>query len=351
MVKRIRYIDICRAIAIIIIALGHTFVHSEHCGMIFKFLYSFNVALFFILSGYTFKVKDNFFKFIKNKFIRIMIPYFIWATLFAIPFLLLGKSVSSSLNIKSNFDILTIKKNILYGNGINAALKQNTALWFLPALFSMECIYYFIIKLFNNKHNIAKFIVLIIIGYISTKLLKIYLPWGVNTVINIGASTFFLGYLLKEYNILDKIFSNWKYMLLILILGIVCYAFDKGNISYVDYKYANYFLTIVVGACFSIVILYISYLINENEALEYIGKNTMGILIFHKLPILVVQTKLGVISNLLIDSNLLVELAISFLTVALSIFVSLIINYILKKICPITIGEKRTKKIEKKIEA
>ena len=54
-------------------------------------------------------------------------------------------------------------------------------------------------------------------------------------------------------------------------------------------------------------ILYISYLINENEALEYIGKNTMGILIFHKLPILVVQTKLGVISNLLIDSNLLVE--------------------------------------------
>ena len=95
MKKRINYIDIARAFAIIFIALGHTFVHSEHCGFIFKLLYSFHVVLFFVISGYTFKIKDNenIVEFIKNKFVRIMIPYFVWALLFLISYMILGQSV------------------------------------------------------------------------------------------------------------------------------------------------------------------------------------------------------------------------------------------------------------------
>lgn len=57
--KRITYIDIARAFAIIFIVIGHTLVHSQHCSLVFKFLYSFHVLLFFILSGYTFKIKKE----------------------------------------------------------------------------------------------------------------------------------------------------------------------------------------------------------------------------------------------------------------------------------------------------
>ena len=50
--KRITYLDIARAFAIIFIVIGHTLVHSQHCSLVFKFLYSFHVLLFFILSGF-----------------------------------------------------------------------------------------------------------------------------------------------------------------------------------------------------------------------------------------------------------------------------------------------------------
>ena len=126
--KRINFLDISRAFAIIFIVLVHTIVHSSSCGIIFKLLYSFHVVLFFIISGYTFKLKENerVVSFIKNKFLRIMIPYFIWALLFLIPYMVLGQEVSNSIGTNSSFDLKTQIINILYGNGNASALKQNS---------------------------------------------------------------------------------------------------------------------------------------------------------------------------------------------------------------------------------
>lgn len=153
MKKRINYIDIARAFAMIFIVMGHTIVHSANCHIIFKFLYSFHVQLFFIISGITFKIKEeSFINFFKNKFIRIMIPYFVWAILFIIPYLMFGNNVGENLGTKGTFELKNILINILYGVGKNSALKQNTSLWFLPALFSMEILYYFIIG-YINKHS------------------------------------------------------------------------------------------------------------------------------------------------------------------------------------------------------
>ena len=215
--KRVSYVDIARAFAIIFIVLGHTIVHSEHLGILFKLLYSFHIALFFMISGFIFKIKDNesFLSFFKRKFLRIMIPYFIWALAFLIPYMLFGGSIGNKLDITSSFNLKTMLFNTLYGNGNMNALKQNTALWFLPALFSMEVIYYFIIK-FLKKHNdlkISVFVPIIIVGFLSTIYLNkfIILPFGINTVLNIGIF-FYIGYLLKEFNIIEKLSNSRKYI-------------------------------------------------------------------------------------------------------------------------------------------
>lgn len=342
--KRIKFLDITRAFAIIFIVLGHTLVHSEHCGIIFKFLYSFHVVLFFIISGYTFKRKDkeNLFRFIKNKFIRIMIPYFVWALLFLIPYMLLGQSVSDSIGVNSSFSLKTQILNIMYGNGNESALKQNSSLWFLPALFSIEIIYSFIIKLIKKmpKIKILILILMVLTSYITNTFLNINLPWGFNTALVVGFF-FYIGYLFKEYNLFNKegIF-NIKYMGAIFIIGILSFYFNE-TVSCIEYKYGNLTLALLSGLCLSICIIYLSYLIKENKILEYIGKNTMGILIFHKLTILIFQTKLGIISTLLRDSNILIEFVISIMVVVLSIGVSLIITEIIRKIFPIVIGEKK----------
>jgi len=344
MSRRINYVDIARAFAIIFIVLGHTLVHSTNCGLIFKLLYSFHVVLFFIISGYTYKIKENenFRDFIKNKFVRIIIPYFVWALLFLIPYMILGQTVGSSIGTNSSFELKTQLINVLYGNGNASSLKQNSSLWFLPALFSIEIIYYFVIKLINKfpKAKVAILIPMVSISYITNTFLNINLPWGINTALVIGIF-FYIGYLLKEYNLFnkDKLFKS-KYIIPILIIGLLSFYFNS-TVSCIDYDYGSLTLAILSGICLSLVVIYISYIIKENRVLEYVGRNTMGILIFHKIIILIFQTKLGVISSLLKDSNIFIELSLSIVIVIISIVFSLIATEIVRKILPILIGEKR----------
>lgn len=344
MKKRISYIDIARAFAIIFIVLGHTLVHSEHCSMIFKFLYSFHVVMFFIISGYTFRIKEDmrFIDFFKNKFSRIMIPYFIWALLFLIPYLLFGGDVSSNLSINSTFDIRALILNILYGVGASSALKQNSSLWFLPALFSMEMVYYFVIKSINknSKAKLPVLLIVVLIGYVSNYFIHSYFPWGINTVLNLGFF-FLIGYLINNEKI-NRFISKWYVTILFMLFGVgACYL--NVGVSCIDYVYGNFSLALISGLCLSIVFINISRYINSNIVLEYIGRNTMGILIFHKLVIIVFQTKLGVISQLLSNSNIYIELILSIMILCISIFSSLIITWVIRRVVPFLIGENRKK--------
>lgn len=337
---RLKYIDIARAFAIIFIVLGHTLVHSEHCDNIYKFLYSFHVLLFFILSGYLFfPVKDKK-RFFQNKFLRIMVPYFAWAFLFLIPYILLGQTVGESLNTNSSFQLMTQIKNVLYGNGNLAALKQNSALWFLPALFVINLFFGFTVKDKTNwKVDVMYLILLFIIGFISSNTSLFIFPWGINTLLNVGVF-FYLGYLLKKYDLFqkEKLFKI-GYMIIFFIIGYLGFYFNYASIACIDYTYGNYMLMSFSGFSLSIVVIYISFLIKENRLLEYIGRNTMGILVFHKLIILIFQTKLGIISELLRNSNIWIELLISIIIVILSIVTSLVATFIVKKICPLLLGE------------
>ncbi len=333
--KRINFIDIARGFAIIFIVLGHAITYSKHCEIIYKILCSFHVVLFFILSGYTFRFKENetFFSFIKRKFNRIMIPYFIWATLFLIPYMMFGKTIIEETGAKGNFNILRQLLKILYGNGNEQGLKQNTALWFLPALFSMEAIYYWIIKIVSRKKNYIKvftLFLLLFISYVFNKYVKFVFPFGINTVIVLGIF-FYIGYLLYAMCLLrkEKLFKIY-YIIPIFIFGIIA-ALTNEQISAVNYRYGNLFLCIISGICLSLVVMYISYIINKNRLFEYIGKNTMCILIFHKLIVLIFQTKLGEISKILKDSNCLFELGICIIVLAMSIISSIIISKCINK--------------------
>lgn len=338
---RLTYIDISKAIAIIIIVVGHTIVHSKHCSAFFNFLYSFNVALFFILSGYTFEIKTNISNFIKKKIVRIVLPYFVWSFLFCIPYLIFGRSIGGTLGTSQSFDLMGLCRNIVYGNGVNNALKQNTSLWFLPALFSMEILYYYIIKIKSSKkYDFVKLMLLIIAGFLYTTFFPYILPWGINTVIEIGGWTFYFGYLLKKNNWLIKIFKP-QIIIFFVVVELTITLFNNYSISYVDYVYNNYFLTIIRSVGTSLIVIYVSYMIKNNLLLEYIGRNTMGILIFHKIVVLLFQTKMGIISSVLRNSNLIYEILLATMVTLLSIFFSLVITCFIRKSFPLLIGEYR----------
>ncbi len=339
MEKRLKSIDITRAIAMLFIVLGHTLVHSENCSAIYKFIYSFHVILFFVISGFTFSGKKKFFEFLKGKFLRIMIPYFIWAVLFLVPYMLFASGVSADLGRETSLDLLGQIKTIFYGDFVN--LMQNRPLWFLPALFTTELIYYFVVRVSEKfpKAELPLLITMILVSFVAVRFLKVTLPWGLNQAIIIGWFLY-LGYLMKKHNILEKVLSV-KHILIPLFLvagSLACYF--NGTIDCMTNSYQIFPLTILSSISFSFVVIFIANIVKENRLLEYIGKNTMGILIFHRIIVLLFQTKLGKITLLLNNSNIFFEFGLAIVVTAIATALSLLANCVVKKVSPMLIGEK-----------
>ncbi len=354
--KRLKYIDIARGIAMFIIVFGHTIsATSAHSYAIYRILFFINVPIFFVLSGYMFRVKEgeSFWKFVRNKFLRIMLPYFFWALLFLVPYFIFGKDIINQFSQESSFDIWTQIGNVFYGNGVNNALKQNGPLWFLPALFMTEVLFYYVIySVKNKKMEVITFVATLIIGFLCTLFVeKIYLPWGLNSALTIG-SFFYFGYLLKEWQILDRLKTEYNniclFIVCILMCGLAIFFNESSNVVWADYQYLNYCLTIVAGITSALAILLLSKWIGKNKLMEYIGKNTMSILIFHKIIIVVAQTKLGAFSGMLMNSNIMLELSLSFVVSAVTIAVSIAIGLVLRRFLPELIGERRTRAVLRK---
>ena len=334
---RLSFIDIARAFAIIFIVLGHSVAYSNHCTNVFKFVYSFHVYLFFFLSGYTFSTNKKIKEFIKTKFKRIMIPYYFWALAFLIPYALLGKFVGSTLDKATTFNLKETIFNIIYASG--DGLQQNRPLWFLPALFSMVCIYYLLIKLTSKKksHSIILLGITLIFAFVCYNYLNITLPMCINQVLILGP-VFYIGYIFNKFNLKEYIFKHWYYIFILAIIGCIC-TFLNITVSYRVLTLGSLPLSLLSGITLSLTAVYIAYKIDNNKLLEYIGKNTMGILIFHKLLIVLFQSKLGIVSTLMKNSNIFVEVLISFFVSILAIAFSILATKIVKLFFPILVGE------------
>lgn len=95
--KRIDYFDIAKGIGILIMIIGH--MNLKQYPLIKNFIYSFHMPLFFIISGYFFKVKDNK-TCIRNIFGRLIKPYIITCIIIII---IQVVKVISTHNIRINY--------------------------------------------------------------------------------------------------------------------------------------------------------------------------------------------------------------------------------------------------------
>lgn len=210
----------------------------------------------------------------------------------------------------------------------------------------MEIIYYFIVRRIQKGRwyiSIVVLAVVVCISYLAKNYLSWQLPWGINTALTAGVF-FYLGYLYKRYGLLEKgSYIMRLYVIIPAFVGGFAACFANQKVSWRNYQYGILTLALVSGICLSLVVIFFSVKIERNKILEYIGKNTLGILIFHKLAIVVFQTKLGKISDLLADSNIVTELPLSILTVIISTVCSLVATEIVRRILPVLIGEKRNK--------
>lgn len=129
MSKRIVFIDIAKGIGILLVVLAHNDGLQLVAPFWHKFIYAFHMPLFFFLSGMFFKPEIGFKELLRKRFDSLLLPYFF--TIFLIYFfeIFLGKMglpIAWSRIVKA-----------LYGNGFYL---DWVAMWFLPALFTMNLV-------------------------------------------------------------------------------------------------------------------------------------------------------------------------------------------------------------------
>ena len=132
--KRIDYIDIAKAIGIILVYIGHCDLNYK--SPLFLWIYSFHMPLFFFISGFLFKFHsqlsyDKIGKILYNKAISLLIPYLFFSIIQSITFILFN---------------IPLHNWIIKGWGTNP-------LWFLPVLFLIEVLH---LCITSNKKRVSR---------------------------------------------------------------------------------------------------------------------------------------------------------------------------------------------------
>lgn len=336
--SRIKWIDIAKAISIILIVFGHTMKG----GMVRQIIYSFHVVSFIFLSGMTIKHEVPLTQ-IKKDFCKIMLPYYCFGSISIIIYLFLGNFVASKFQLDLSISAGQSFRGLLYASSQGSALKFNLPLWFLPCLFAIRTIYILLYRLFRGNfltlYLIASAASIFSFWYTSDK--WFYLPFCFELTLKL-LPFFVLGTKFQTfYSILSSRIKSKSIICLcgILLIAIACilgYYFPCVN--YHNNQFHNplgFFITAFFG---SVGISLASIGIDNCRYMEYLGRNTMGILVMHKFPILFFQT-IGPFEKILCQYDSPIGLLCGGLPVSLlSIILCLLANIIVKKHFPFLLG-------------
>lgn len=280
--KRISYIDMAKGIGILLVLIGHSAFPSQN---LITWIASFHMPLFFIISGMMFShteaEKKDWKQFIKRKAQGILIPY---AT-----FSVLSILASCFVDYKSYPEyliILLIQTMSFYGIVV---------LWFLPALFFGETLFYFIKR--NTSHKITLVIALVVLalsilgnelyhshyafvaGYIDLLTGYVFV-----VLIRIGFATSFLaiGYYIN-YLTAEKKLPRGVYLLISLVFLVlnIWLGFKNGRVDLNQIVFGNYLLYFLAAVCGSLCIICFCKALPEIKPLVFMGKNSLTIMGTH----------------------------------------------------------------------
>ena len=293
---RLDYPDIFKGIAILLMVIGHCY------GSCFlsKYAYSFHMAAFFFISGYLtdFK-KGSASGFIVKRIFLLMIPFFIYGTIFlSIKAILLSIPNYISPFGYTDYSYLTSLK-LMFGLG-EIYSQPLGATWFIPTIFFGSIIIKFLSFATGGKRWLVFLFSsgLCILGfYLISNGIRAQI-WLISPRhVLIAQYLICLGWLVKESLICQKYISK-DHPIIVMVVGLISLAIslifyfifhtgvDIANIHYPKPTYAF----VVASLSGSMMLLCLSIILSllpkpVTWVFKYMGKASFAILIFHFLGI------------------------------------------------------------------
>jgi|GEM_PF-4701966 len=306
--KRIEWVDIIKGISSIFVVISHVEVTQNNFFLI-KTIYLFCMPLYFFVSGYMYKKRENIKEHIKNKSYQLLAPYFSLLILF----------LPISIFLFPSYTNLFISDSLLrdlgrYFTGRSTVNSITGSIWFLPCLFFTQIIYNIIrIKFKPNTVHFIVFIMLILAyaNYIYFK--PFWIPFFIHLTL-MSIPIYHMGHLYRFYNIKDNIIIL-SVCTLIAILGVAYIPENVNNI--VDTFYGVPFFSLFCSIVLTLVVKNISIGIFKYNLIPSLfinlGKASIVIMAFHLTFLTILEKLLHINSILVVIFSTLIPLGIYFI--------------------------------------
>lgn len=276
--KRIGWVDAAKGLAILAVILGHTYLYGNPLHAI---IYSFNVPLFFILAGYTFRAKP-FKQNLSASVKRLFLPY-VGLCLFLIIVDVLRSPDKMGTLISHLWAVLFASG----GNIEQLGIPMLGLSWFLMALFVARVVFNAILDV-CEKRGVNP--VLLGTGFFVLASAAVFeyrffpLPLAFDQAM-IAMFFMYLGYAAKKYDWVGKI-NAWMLTVLVAAWGGLLYLrvfFSMGNMFFTPSFFAGLPLTVIASFALIKICAYLDGKIGVvNAFFEFCGRNSLLVLVLHQ---------------------------------------------------------------------
>lgn len=286
--KRLYYIDCLKGFAMILVVIGHVFdgyiragVFQNHRDFMcsgFNLIYSFHMALFFLISGFVYNkayitdigdAKPS----LKKQIHNVLIIYFVYSILFGIFKMFLGKYTNSNVSL---VDILMICAKPIY------------PYWYLYVL-----LFYYLIfqaKILYKSYPLIPLFILIFVTFFSN-----FIPDSIGYYFEIRhflyySLFFYIGIIIAFHN---DVYKKYELMIAVLtfVVSILIMSVDKVGYTFDDFSVGlllcNRKWNFIIALGFSLILLYVFRLLfaNENHIrvkfMSFLGRYSLEIYVIH----------------------------------------------------------------------
>ncbi len=267
--SRIGYIDIYRAIGIMLMVIGHTAISLTTM----TYIMSFHMPMFFFISGFLFRGNRPWKPYIIKKFRTLVVPYLSFGII-AITIVYFGKPSVFPQKL-SAFLVYSTEEYPLA-----------TAMWFLAALFVSNVVYFVIDRVNNNIIKTLVIVVLAVFGEVFTHLTNIVLPYAIGPAL-VGVGLMHIGRLMRPYE--QQLVSLKSYVVIYLAILGAALSLIEGCVSMRSGTYPNIILFWVVAVINIVVMLNVASFLDKRlkqgpiwQYLVKLGQNAIVYVMFNQ---------------------------------------------------------------------
>lgn len=302
---RIASLDIAKGLGILLVVFGHQidYFHLD-CPGAYPFIYLFHVPLFFFLSGIFYNDSDGLWPFVKKKFLRLYIPYLLANVFFFTVEMTRAKFMGDSYDGSLKWPDLFYAISGLWP--VPSMLSRPT--WFILILFRISILY----KLIQLISGSRKWITALICTGIGITGL-VFAPEAYMIGQTMVALPFFCaGNLIGRRGFEAGTRTGWPFIHIAILLAAIpsLYAISLHQNTNIAVNVYGNPLLLVTGAIIGIAaVICLAGILSKtyytSRILEFIGRHTLPILIWHIFIMKVIFT--------LIDSGNIIIYFLSFI--------------------------------------